>query len=627
MKRFNGFLAVICLAALMCGCTEKTASVVSGDEASSAADSVSSGQEASSQQESSSGQEASAGQESADSDAPASSGAAVSADCKITFSDSAVSAEGGDIKTDGAKATISRAGTYEIMGNCSDGQVIVDAGKDDKVTIILNGLDLTCKSGAPIYCINADTLTVRLADGSKNALADGGDYVLENGEDEPDAALFSKDDTVIEGGGELTVTANYKDGIKCKDTLKISGGNITVTSADDGITGKDSLEISGGSITVKSGGDGLKSTEADDETLGYITLDGGTYNIDADGDAVQAETKLTVNGGEYTVVTGGGSAEVEYTAGDDFGGGRFGNFNGGGRAPFDFDTMTDDSGNTAVSTKGFKAGASVEINGGTFNLDTADDSLHSVNVAINGGTLAISSGDDALHADDALTIKSGDINIATCYEGIEGKTIDISGGNISLTAYDDGLNAAGGDNGGMMGFGSEGSSDYYMNITSGDIVVNASGDGVDSNGDIKMSGGSLIIYGPTNSGNGALDYQMSFDLTGGTLIALGAVGMAQTPSSSTAPCIMINGDIAANSEFSVKDSDGNTVLSTVSAKSAQCAVISSPELKEGTEYTVYAGENVLSTFTAANGVTGGTTGGFGGGGGRPGGGRPGMMGF
>lgn len=546
-----------------------------------------------------------------------SQGAATNADTKISFDGSSVNITGENAKADGSVVTITGAGVYELSGS-GDGQVVIEAGKDDKVTLILNGLDLTCSTSAPIYCINADTLTVELADGSQNILTDGENYTLESGEDEPDAALFSKDDTVITGGGSLAVTANYKDGIKCKDTLEITGGNITVNSVDDGITGKDSLVISGGSITVKSGGDGLKSTEADDAQLGYITLDGGTFNIDAEGDAVQAQTLLTVNGGEYTIVTGGGSAGVQHSDSGNFGGGRFDRFSADGNSPFDFDTMTDDSG-SSTSNKAFKADTSITVNNGIFSIDSADDAFHSADVTVNAGEISISTGDDAFHADNKLTVSGGNIDIPSCYEGLEGMTIDITGGTVALTALDDGLNAAGGDNAGAWGFNPEGSDDYYINITDGDITVNASGDGIDSNGSVAMSGGRVIVYGPTNSGNGALDYQMSFDLKGGTLIALGAVGMAQTPSESSQPCYSLNSDVAANTEISVKDSSGNKVLSTVTPKNCQSIIISSPELKAGTEYTVYSGENAIDSFTAENGVTGSTAGGMGGPGGGMGG--------
>ena len=593
--KFKGLIIFVGIAVLLCGCSEdvQTSSVSGGAESSD----VSSSQTNEALQ-----------------------GETVNSDGRITFKDSAAECSGGKVSANGGTVTVSGAGSYELSGS-GDGQVIIDAGKDDKVTLILNGLDLTCTSSAPIYCINADTLTVVLADGSQNIITDGESYTLTDGSDEPDAALFSKDDTVIEGGGSLVVNANYKDGIKCKDSLEINDGNISVNSADDGVIGKDSLVVSGGSLTVKSGGDGLKSTEADDEKLGYITLDGGTFNIDADGDAVNAQTELTVNGGEFTIVTGGGSAGVVHTDSGDFGGGRFDRFSADGNSPFDFDNMTDSSG-SGTSSKGLKAGVAVTLNGGTFDVDTADDAFHSAALTVNGGTYTINTGDDAFHADEKLMISDGDIDIPSCYEGLEGMSIDISGGDISLVASDDGLNAAGGDNAQAWGYDPQGSDDYLIDISGGNITVNASGDGVDSNGNVTMSGGTVTVYGPTNDGNGALDYVLSFEITGGTLIASGAVGMAQAPSSSTQPCYSLNADIAANTEISVKDGAGNVVLSTVMPKSCQSVIISSPQLTAGTEYTVYAGESVIDTFTAENGVSGaaGGMGNFGGGMGNFGGG-------
>ncbi|MCH5324675.1 MAG: carbohydrate-binding domain-containing protein [Eubacterium sp.] len=619
------FIAVICAAALLCGCVYDTPTSDTGDsrqESSAVVENSTNGE--------SGGGEASSDNSSDSNDARPTQGTAVTADCTITFNgDSAQS--GGNVDINGSTVTITEPGVYELSGSSDNGQVIVDA-KGSKVTLILNGLSLTCTDNAPIFCKKAKLFTLTLADGSQNVITDGESYNFADGEDEPDAAIFSKSDMIINGSGSLTVNASYNDAIKSKDTLEINGGNLNLNSADDGIIGKDYLKISGGSLVLDCGGDGLKSTKSDNAALGYILIDGGAFDITAGSDAVQAETDLTVNGGEFKVVTSGGSAGVVHTDNGGFGGGRFDGFSMGGDDPFDFDSMTDSSGNTANSTKAFKAGGKITVNGGTFNIDSADDAFHSVNVTVKGGTFEVATGDDAFHADEKMVISGGDINITSSYEGIEGMSIEISGGNISLVASDDGLNAAGGDNAGAWGYNPGGSDEYYINISGGNIVVNAQGDGIDSNGSVTMSGGTVIVYGPTNGGNGALDYDRSFDLTGGTLIALGAVGMAEAPSSSTQPCHSFTADVSANTEITVKDSSGNTVLSTVTPKNCRSIIISSPDLVAGSEYTVYGGDSVLTTFTAENGVTGSTggMGGFGGpGGGMPGGdfGGPGGGGF
>ena len=148
-----------------------------------------------------------------------------------------------------------------------------------------------------------------------------------------------------------------------------------------------------------------------------------------------------------------------------------------------------------------------------FRSDCADDALHSNgNITIGGGTFNISSGDDGIHADTILTINNGEINITTSAEGLEANGVEINGGVISLRAYNDGINAC--DN-------SATGTTPYISISDGSITSNADGDGIDSNGTVSMSGGTLVVFGPTSNRDGALDYDISFAMCGGTLIALG----------------------------------------------------------------------------------------------------------
>ena len=541
------------------------------------------------------------------------SSAAEKATCTVKFSANGATVKGSGAKASGTTLTISSAGVYEITGECEGGKIIVDAGEEDEVTLLLNGVQLTCDEGSAVFGKKAKKLVITAAEGSTNSLSDSENYVFEEGADEPDAAVFSKCDLVLNGSGALTVNGNYKAGIRSKDGLKICGGNITVNSADDGIKGKDYLIISDGNITVESGGDALKSTNAEDNTLGYINIRGGEISITSAQDAIQAETELIIDGGSISAVTGGGSATVEYKNEEvGWGGGKF-SFGGNG---FDFDSLSSDEGESAVSAKGLKAGTAIKISGGEFEIDSADDTVHSGGtITVGGGKFKLSSGDDGFHADDNLTINDGTINIVTSYEGIEGKSIDINGGTIDLYAFDDGFNAAGGDNGAMLGFGA--SSDHYLSISGGNITVNADGDGLDSNGIVAMSGGMVVVFGPTNSGNGALDFDSSFAVSGGTLIALGSAGMAQAPTTLSQPCISVLSEVAAGSTVEVRDSEDNVVLSVETPKECQSLIFTSDKLVADAEYTVYAAGTAVETVTATDGVTGSGAnggGGFGGGG-------------
>ena len=481
--------------------------------------------------------------------------------------------------------TISKAGVYSLSGSSDNAKVIVNVGKHDKVTLRLNGVSLKSADGSVINCESGDTLALYLNENTENSLSDSAEYTFSANETEPDGAVFSRADLVIMGHGSLNVTSNYKDAIKCKDGLLIKSGNLNITAADDGIVGKDYVKITGGDITINAQSDGIKSTNDTDEGRGYITISDGTLNITAENDGIQAEKELNVDGGNITILAGGESANAEVKANS---------------KPFDWDTQTDNT----ESRKGLKANTDISITGGEINVKSADDSVHSnANVSISGGALTLSSCDDGIHADGSLTVKDGTITVTKSYEGLEGKNIEISGGEIDIKAADDGLNAAGGDNGSFFGFG-ESSDEYYISISGGNITVNADGDGIDSNGTIAQSGGYVVVYGPTNSGNGAIDYERSYAVSGGTLIALGASGMAQAPSTLSQPCLSINANVNAGSTVEVRSSDGTTILSTVTPKQCQSLIFTSDKLIIGEEYDIYADDELLSTLTAEEGVTG-----------------------
>ncbi len=532
------------------------------------------------------------------------SAAPLDAECSVHFADSGTTVTGAGVTVSGNVITVTSAGVYALSGCCSNGKVIVEAGDDDEVTLLLNGLELSCSDNSAIECRNAGKLVISIAGGTENTVSDASEYTFPDGSNEPDAALYSRCDLIINGSGVLNVNGNYKDGIKCKDGLKLCGGTINVTSVDDGIKGRDYIIIGGGTININAGGDGLKTTNSDDETLGYINMTGGDITIVSKKDAIQAETEFAMDSGSLTINTGSGSASVEHSNSGDM------------RNPFDMD-----SSDNTESMKGIKAGTLIEIKGGEIMIDAEDDSIHSNgNVLINGGTLKLSTGDDGIHAGENLTINDGVITIPLSYEGLEGKNIDINGGTTDIVASDDGINAGGGDSGAFFGFTGD-DSEYYISISGGSITVNAQGDGIDSNGSVAMSGGTLVVFGPTNSGNGALDYNSSFALSGGTLIALGASGMAQAPSTLSQPCLSINSNVSAGAAIEVRSSDGEVILSVETPKTCQSLIFSSSELKAGETYTIYADDTQLSSVTATDGVSGdgvngagGFGGGFGGGG-------------
>lgn len=539
------------------------------------------------------------------------------ADCSIKLEDGNITVSGSGAKVTDNNVSITGSGVYELSGSSSDCKIEINAGKKDDITLILNSVTMTSKSGSVIDCESAETLTLFLKPGSQNSLSDSESYP--NAADGADAAVFTRSDLIISGTGELTVNGAFGDAVKCKDALRIYNGSITVNSADDGITGKDSVTVVDGSVTVNAGGDGIKSTNDTDEGRGNVIIKGGEISVNSAADGIQAEKALAVENGVITIVSGGDAADAEIKQSS---------------GPWDFNKRGGQGQTTAQevseSYKGLKAGGDIVISGGEINIKAADDSIHSnANVNVQNGVLTLSSCDDGIHAEENLTISDGTVNVIKSYEGLEGKSIDIKGGSISVKAVDDGINAAGGDNASFFGYG-QASDDYYISISGGDITVDANGDGVDSNGTIAQSGGVLMVFGPTNSGNGALDYERSYVLSGGTLIAIGASGMAQAPSTLSQPCLSVNYNAVAGSKLEVRS--GNTViLETTTPKTAQSLIFSSDKMEVGTEYEIYVGGELAATVTAADGVSGNGAngqGGFQGGGhgGFPGGGQGGFPG-
>jgi hypothetical protein len=265
------------------------------------------------------------------------------------------------------------------------------------------------------------------------------------------------------------------------------------------------------------------------------------------------------------------------------------------------------------------------IRGGDFDIDSTDDAVHSNGIVrIDGGNFDINTGDDGIHGDTSLIINGGTITVTNSYEGIESANMEINGGKIDITASDDGINVAGGNDSSYMG-GRPGqnsftnSSSYTLTINGGDIQVNASGDGIDVNGSGYMTGGNVQVNGPTNDGNGALDYDGVFEISGGTLLTAGSSGMAQAPSDGSTQYTIANtvGSQSAGTTVKLVGSDGSIIASFIPVKNFAHVVISTPEILKGGTYTLSVGGTEIDTFTVAEIVSGDTSSG----GGMPGGGQ------
>ena len=502
----------------------------------------------------------------------------------ILLEGQSISLEGSGATVNGSSVTITSAGTYSISGVLNNGQIVVDTADEENVFLVLNGVNLTYTTGAPIYVANAEKTIITLAEGTENIVTDGASYLFPDAEtDETNAAVFSKDDLTINGSGSLTVYASYNNGITSKDDLLIAGGNITVNAANDGIKGRDSLTVLDGTITVNAGGDGLQANNDEDATEGIVVIDGGTLMITAGLDGIQAETMLAISGGKLAISSGGGSGA-----------------------------------SVVDSAKGLKAGVDITIAGGNIQVDAADDAVHSNgSITISGGELVLTSGDDGVHADALLLITGGDLSVARSYEGLESSIIVINDGTITLTSSDDGINVAGGSDGsGMMGPGQDSftaSGDKYLEINGGFIVVNAGGDSLDANGPAALNGGTVVINGPLSpgGGNGMLDVDGSLTINGGLLAAVGSTGMGININGTSAQYAVVHSlpsVQAAGTTIHIVSADGQEILSYTPTEAYQTILVSAPGFENGATYSVYVGDTQVFSFTISGVVTGATSG-------------------
>lgn len=326
-----------------------------------------------------------------------------------------------------------------------------------------------------------------------------------------------------------------------------------------------------------------------------------------------SDNRLT-NGGTYTAIDDNNIDAVIYSK-DDLA------LNGDGTLTIDAaaghgvvskDDLVLTSGTYEINAEkhGLSGKDSVRISEGTYHITAGKDGIHASNtddsiqgfIYIAGGNFEITADDDGMHADSSLLIEGGTIHVEECYEGLEGLSISITGGDIDVTSGDDGLNAAGGND--SSGFGGRGGDMFaveegaYIHISRGTLHVNASGDGIDSNGDLTISGGETYVSGPVNDGNSSIDFNGEGMISGGIFAAAGSSGKAQNfNNSSTQGVIMVTVNTqAAESNISLKDSDGNELLSWSSDKEYTSVIVNCPAITQGTAYTLTAG-NITQEIT------------------------------
>ena len=520
---------------------------------------------------------------------------------------------------------INEGGIYNLTGTISDGNIYIDT--KDNVKLILNGVTINSSDGPAIYIENANVVYIELASSTVNYLTDSETY----SDPSINGTLFSKDDLIIGGDGKLVIDANYEDGIVSKDNLKLVSGKFEIESVDDGIRGKDSVVIMDGNFKINASGDAIKSTNDTDSNLGYILINEGIYDLETKLDGIQAETDLVINNGTFNIKTSGN--DIDSSKGLKIGSNLI--INDGN---FEIDSYDD-----SIHSNNY-----INIKNGSFSLSSGDDAIHADNkIVIDNGNIDVLKSYEGIEASEII-INDGDINIVASDDGINAASKSSSNDNNDFSKnMPDDMKDLNNKPENMEDFDSQNGNkpenmedfdpkngnkpdenmenfdpkngnrpddnnikpnfeDIDMNnnsniatitINGGNIYVSARGDGVDANGSIYMNGGKLIINGPTDNGNGALDYDKEFKITGGILVASGSSGMAlNTSNNSTQNSIMINFSEVINSSelISIFDSNDNEIFTYSSSKKYQNIVISTPDLKKGETYTIYEGGSTNS---------------------------------
>lgn len=482
-------------------------------------------------------------------------------------------------------ATIVSGGTYYIDGNLENGQIIVDAQDDNAlVQLVLDGVDLNCQNSAPLFIKNCQKAVLIIKDDTENILTD-----YENSSDE-EGVIYSKEDFSIFGDskntGTLTINAKNKDGIKAKDGLVIKSGNITINSVDDGIIGKDFLVIHDAVINYNGFGDALKSTNSNGSGYGYVVIEDGIFNLEcistasnndtAKNDAIKAETDINILGGVFTINTHRASSSALSKQG--WGGGMApgGNpFSGGGMTP---GGMGEATSNKLAGMHGVTCNGNLTISGGDFTINAYGKGFNADgNIVYDNASTVIVAERHGVGADGDFTIKSGKLDITSSWEGIEATNIYIAGGETYVDAKDDGLNAS--------------NTNPSLNISDGFLFVKSSGDGIDSNGNIKVSGGISVIS-QTGGGNSPIDCGdggYAFTVSGGTVFAMGSSDMfsESIPSSTSNP--MVYSQALGNSSSSLAV---DNIIAIKNPQTYGAAIFISDKLTNGSTYKFIVGGSI-----------------------------------
>ena len=548
-----------------------------------------------------------------------------------------------DVNADGATVlsndvtTITSAGSYILTGAYAG--ITVSVGNGETVHLFLN--DATISGGTGIAISNTNkksTLIITACENTENEVASKGDDVN---------AIHVKGTLKINGTGTIKVSAK-KNGIKVSKGLSIADSTINLTAGNHALSAR-FIETENAKINVLSAEKDALNAECDDETQeftldeGYVSLKNSKVFASVSGDGIQADTFVYITGGSVDIKTSAMfvSYSEESMAAYDLSEDDFKYIKSGDTYKKVADDVATKGARYAMiqSTKGIKCGEIkyeidgteyavtkntnyfIIVDGASVKINSSDDAIHtnSGNVLIKSGTLDLTTLDDGIHADELVKIDGGEITVNSSYEGIEGAYVEINGGTIYITASDDGINAASDD--GINAASDDESVNEHIIISGGTITVDASGDGLDSNGTIYVTGGTLIVYGPTTGADTGLDADGGILIDGGNVFVASSKEMLEIPASNSKSNVLVYGvnTVQAGSEIILTNADGGEMVRITLKKQAQAIILSTPELATNGTYSLYADENLLASFSVTETITAIGVRSNGGQGGQPGG--------
>ena len=480
--------------------------------------------------------------------------------------------------------TITKAGTYKLSGEYQ-GQIKVETADSDAVRLVLDNANITNSSGAALNVVNADEVILYSASGTTNTISDGADYTA-TGEDDPDAVVYSRADLTIAGEGTLKVNGDHEDGIHTSDGLVIASGTLEVNAANTGIKGKDYVDILGGTINVTAQQDGIKSTNDTDEGKGWTRLSNGTVTVNAGDDGFKASRVVEISGGSLTVEQSDEGIEAQYI-----------NVSGG-----DVNVTSADDGMNAS----LKTSDSESTDSSANTSDTANQQQGSLPGGQQNGTSNQQQQGTGQPPQGQPPAMSGTSQDGTSQNGTTG-TGQQQNNTQNQGNQDMGQPPRGGMPGG--GGGTFEVIDAAINVSGGNITVNAEGDGIDSNGVTTLSGGTLIVNGPSQGGNAALDTNGDLLLNGATVLSGSTADMFEAPSTnSTSGYLKLTNSsgFEQGSTVQVADSSGKVVANyKVTKSNVQLVLVSSSSIVKGQSYTVYTTTSAVDSNAAslASGAT------------------------